>query len=146
MRRIGALGIVFLLAAAAASSLAQGQEPFQPVGSMSQVMVSMVYPAANDILLSVYRGAPKDDREWAAIERSAVLLAESGNVLMMRGHAVDQGPWIKYARLMVDAGAAAHKAARAKDATALAAVAEPLNTSCITCHKTYRRNVHPAQP
>ena len=141
MRSIGPLGVAVLLTAVA--PLAQGQEPFQPVGNMSQLMVSMVYPAANDILLSIYRGAPKDDKEWTAIERSAVLLAESGNVLMMRGHAVDQGQWMKYARMMVDAGAAAHKAARARDVNALTAVAEPLNTSCITCHKTYRRNVHP---
>ena len=144
MRSIGLLGITFLFVTA--SSLAQGPEPFQPVGTMSQLMVSMVYPAANDILLSIYRGAPKDDKEWAALERSSVLLAESGNVLMMRGHAVDQGQWMKDARLMVDAGAAAYKAARARDVKALTAVAEPLNASCITCHKTYRRNVHPAQP
>lgn len=144
MRTIGLLGITVLCLAAA--PLAQGQEPFQPVGTMSQLMTSMVYPAANDILLAIYRGAPQDAREWTAVERSAVLLAESGNVLMMRGHAVDQGQWLKNARMMVDAGAAAYKAARAKDATALAAVAEPLNTSCISCHKTYRRNVHPAQP
>jgi hypothetical protein len=144
MRTIGLLGIAVLFVAAA--PLAQGQEPFQPVGNMSQIMVSMIYPPTNDILLSIYRGAPKDDKEWAALERSAVLLAESGNVLMMRGHAVDQGQWMKHARMMVDAGAAAYKAARAKDVNGLTAVAEPLNASCIACHKAYRRNVHPAQP
>jgi mono/diheme cytochrome c family protein len=86
---------------------------------------------------------PKDDKEWTTVQRSAVLLAESGNVLMMRGRARDQGEWMKASRLLVDAGAAAYKAARAKDAKALAAVSEPLNASCIACHTRYRPNVHP---
>ncbi len=123
--------------------LAQGQESFQPVGTMSELMVAMVYPAANDILLFIARGAPKDDKEWVAVQHSAVRLAESGNVLMMRGHALNQGGWIKDAKMLVDVGAAAYKAARAKDATALAALNEPLNAACTTCHKQYRPNVHP---
>jgi hypothetical protein len=126
----------------AGATLAQAPET-QTVGTMSDLMVSMTYPAANDILLSVARGGPKDDKEWMAVQRSAVLLAESGNVLMMRGRARDQGDWMKDAKMLVDAGAAAYRAARAKDAAALAAVSEPLNASCTTCHKQYRPNVYP---
>jgi hypothetical protein len=110
---------------------------------MTDLMVSMTYPAANDILLSAARGGPRDDKEWAAVQRSAVVVAESGNVLMMRGRARDQGEWIKDAKMLVDAGAAAYRAARAKDVNALAAVIEPLNAACVTCHKQYRPNVHP---
>lgn len=113
----------------------------QPVGTMSDIMVSMVYPAANNILLSVYRGGPQDDKEWLALQRSAVLLAESGNVLMMRGPAGGQGDWGKDARMLVDVGAAAYKAAQGKDANAFMAVAQPLNAACTTCHKQYRANV-----
>lgn len=141
MRIIGLLSIG--LALVAAVKMAQGQESVQPVGSMGELMVSMIYPAANDLLLFMHRGAPKDDKEWTAVQRSAILLAESGNVLMMRGRAVDQGQWMKDARTLVDVGAAAYKAARAKDATALRALDDPLNASCLTCHKHYRPNVHP---
>jgi hypothetical protein len=113
----------------------------QIVGTMSDVMVSMVYPAANNILLAAYRGGPQDDKEWLALQRSAVMLAESGNVLTMRGPAGGQGDWAKDAKMLVDAGAAAYKAARAKDANALMAVAPPLNAACTACHKQYRANV-----
>lgn len=141
MRIIGLLfiGVIF----AAGVLRAQAPEPLQPVGTMSEFMVSVIYPAANDLLLFVHRGAPKDEKEWAAVQRSAILLAESGNLLMMRGRARDQGEWITDARMLVDVGAAAYKAARAKDANALLALDEPLNASCITCHKQYRPNVHP---
>ena len=141
MRIIGLLSFGVLVAAGAI--MAQAPESFQPVGTMSDLMVSMTYPAANDILLAVARGGPRDDKEWVAVQRSAVLLAESGNALMMRGRARDQGEWIKDARMLVDAGAAAYRAARAKDVTALAAVNEPLNAACVACHKQYRPNVHP---
>lgn len=140
MRIVGLLSIGLLVAAGA--PVAQAPET-QPIGTMSELMVSMVYPAANDLLLFVHRGAPKDDKEWAAAQRSAIVLAESGNVLMLRGRARDQGDWIKYSRMLGDAGAAAYKAARAKDANALRALDVPLNASCIACHKQYRPNVHP---
>jgi mono/diheme cytochrome c family protein len=112
----------------------------QPIDSMSDLMVSMVYPATNNILLSVYRGGPQTDADWASVQRSAVLLAESGNVLLMRGPAGDQGDWAKDAKALVDAGAAAYKAARAKDTRALLAVDQPINASCVNCHKQYRFN------
>lgn len=141
MRIIGLLSIGVMLTAGALA--AQAPEPTQPVGTMREFMVSVVYPPTNDLLLVMHRGGPKDDAEWAAVQRSAIQLAESGNLLMLRGRAVDQGQWIKDARLLVDAGAAAYKAARAKDVDALRAVDAPLNASCVTCHTRYRPNVHP---
>ena len=60
--------------------------------------------------------------------------------LLMRGPAGDQGDWAKDAKALVDAGAAAYKAARAKDTRALLAVDQPINASCVNCHKQYRFN------
>ena len=104
-------------------------------------MVSMVYPAANNLLLSIYRGGPQDDKDWTAVKRNAVLLAESGTVLLARGPAGGQGDWAQDAKMLVDAGAAAYKAAGAKDTNAFLSVAQPLNAACTTCHKQYRANV-----
>jgi hypothetical protein len=77
------------------------------------------------------------------VRRSAITLAESGNMLMLRGRARDQGDWMKDAKLLVDVGNAAYKAAQAKDGNALAALAGALDASCTTCHKQYRPNVFP---
>ncbi len=140
MRIIGLLSMALLLLAGAAT--AQAPQPAQPVGTMSELMTSMVYPAANELLLLGQR-TPGNDKEWMAVQRSAVLLAESGNVLMMPGRSRDQGEWLKNARLLVDAGAAAYRAARAKDAVALSALDASINASCLGCHKQYRPNVHP---
>jgi hypothetical protein len=143
MRNIGMLSIALLLAAGTYSAQAP-QPAAPPVGTMMELMRSMVYPAANEVLLAAAR-PPRNDQEWMTVQRSAVLLAESGNVLMMPGRTRgDQGgEWQKHARMLVEAGGAAYKAAKAKDIAALMAVDAPLNASCVGCHKQYRPNVHP---
>ena len=140
MRIIGLLSIGTLLLAGV--GLAQGPS-FQLVGTMSELMVNVIHPASNEILMSIYRGAPKDDKEWAAVQRSALVLAESGNLLLMPGRVRDQGDWVKDSKLLVDAGTAAYKAARAKDAKALVALDAQIDATCTTCHKQYRPNVYP---
>ena len=130
----------FALAQAPSASL-------QPAATMKQLMLDLIHPASNDILLSAYRGGPQDEKEWAAVRRAAVTLAESGNTLMLPGRAPiqgnAQGDWTKYSKMLADAGAAAYKAAQAKDGKALAALAEPLDAACTACHKQYRPNVFP---
>jgi len=116
-----------------------------PSATVKQLMLDLIHPASNDILLLVYRGGPTNENEWAAVRRGAVTLAESGNLLMMRGRARDQGDWTKDVKMLVDAGTAAYKAAQAKDVKALAAVTGPLDASCTTCHKQYRPNVFPRE-
>lgn len=112
-----------------------------PIDSMSDLMVSMVYPATNNILLSVYRGGPTNDTDWAQVQRNAVLLAESGNVLLMRApNGANQADWARDAKMLVDAGAAVYKAARAKDTAALLTTDQAINASCVTCHKQFRFN------
>ncbi len=110
---------------------------------MKQLMVEIIHPASNEILLFVSRGSSQDEKEWDRVRRSAITLAESANLLTMRGRARDQGEWVKDAKLLADVGAAAYKAAEAKDAKALAALTESLDASCTTCHKQYRPNVFP---
>ena len=135
--------IIGLLLVATLGSAQAPTESFPPVATLKQIMVDLVYPASNEILLSIYRGGPKDEKEWAALRRSAVTLAESGYLLMMPGRAKDQGGWMKDVKLLVEAGTAAYVSAQAKDFQALARVSEPLDASCTTCHKEYRPNVFP---
>src|SRR5580693_6701667 len=105
-----------------------------------QLMLDLIHPSSNDILLAVNRGGPSDDKEWAAIRRSALALLESGNALTTR---VDSDAWVKAAKLLTDAGSDAYKAAQSKDAKTLAAVTARIDASCTNCHKQFRPNVFP---
>jgi cytochrome c556 len=134
---------VVLLALIGSFAFAQPPSESQPTTTMKQLMLDLIHPASNDILLFVNRGVSKNDAEWATVRRSAVTLAESGTLLMMRGRARDESDWKTDAKMLADVGAAAYKAAQAKDFNALAALTESLDASCTTCHKQYRPNVFP---
>jgi hypothetical protein len=129
MRTIGLL--VFVTAA-----LAQAPS-FQPVGNISELMISIIYPSS-DALFYIERTAPKTDVEWNAIRNQALMLAESGNLLMMAGRAKDQQDWIKDSKMLVEVGRAAYKAAQAKNMDAILALNDQLYASCVTCHTQYR--------
>ena len=88
---------------------------------MKQIMLDLIHPASNEILLIINRGGPKDDKDWAAVRHSALTLNESGALLLRRAPAHDLAEWAKDARMLADAGAAAYKAAQAKEASGLAA-------------------------
>jgi cytochrome c553 len=121
------------------SSETAPQVPYRIVGTMSQLMVDIIYPTSNDIFYIV-RKPPSNEGEWEAIQRSALTLAESANLLVMPGRARDQDKWIADARLLLDAGNLAFRAARAKDYDAIVALNEQLVTACTTCHQDYRPN------
>jgi hypothetical protein len=109
----------------------------QPVATMSDLMVKVIYPASDAILYIATR-VPSTEVEWNELQAKALLVAESANLLMMPSRARDRDQWMRDAKLMLDAGEAALKAAKAKDVAALEALNEPLTESCRTCHRHYR--------
>ncbi len=112
----------------------------QPVATMKQLMVDVIHPASNSLLLLVNRGGPSDDAEWTEARRSAIILGESGNLLLIRNRAAG---WAADAKLLSEVGAAAYKAVEAKDVKALSAASERIDAACTTCHKHSRPNVFP---
>lgn len=125
--------------AAAFAQTASSRPPTRNVGTMSDLMVKIIYPAS-DALFYIESRTPKTDSEWTALEGQALMVAESANLLMMPGRARDQQQWMADARLMLDVGAEAVAAAKKKDVAAIAALSDRLMESCTTCHKNYRPN------
>ena len=131
-----------VLGAALAGVLAQassGRPPTRNVGTMSDLMVKIIYPAS-DALFYIESRTPKTDAEWTVLEGQALMVAESANLLMLPGRARDQKQWMADAKLMLDAGADAVAAAKKKDVEAIVALSDRLMESCTTCHKNYRPN------
>jgi hypothetical protein len=106
---------------------------------MSELMVKIIYPASDAIFYITTR-EPKTEAEWVELQGKALAVAESANLLMMPGRARDQDRWMDDAKLMLDAGRAAFRAAKAKDVAALDALNDQLYTSCTSCHQHYRPN------
>jgi hypothetical protein len=138
----------FALSVAVAAALAQAageRPPTRNVGSMSDLMVKIIYPTS-DALFYIESRTPKTDTEWTALEGQALMLAESANLLMMPGRARDQKQWMADAKLMLDAGAAAVTAVKARNVDGIAALNDQLLESCTSCHRHYRPNYGKPRP
>jgi len=134
-----------LLVLVAGAALAQAPA-YQPVGNMSQLMVDIIYPAS-DAVFYIGRTKPKNDVEWNQFKTQALMLAESGNLLLMPGRARDQEKWVADTKLMIDVAKKAYKLAQAKNLDGILDLNDELNTACVTCHKDYRPNYgRPRQP
>ena len=136
--------MVLIAGATLAQALPAQQQPVpdsgggpQPVGTMSEVMVHLIYPTSNAIFYILTR-TPTSTAEWGQLEGQALMLAESANLLMMPSRARGREQWIEDARLLLDAGEAALKAAQDRDVEALSELNEQLYQSCITCHQNFR--------
>ena len=130
----------FALTAIVAASLAQAassRPPMRNVGTMSDLMVKIIYPAS-DALFYIESRTPKTDTEWTVLEGQALMVAESANLLMMPGRARDQKQWLVDAKLMLDAAAEGYAAAKKRDVQGIVMINERLIESCTSCHKNYR--------
>src|SRR5262249_33919652 len=105
--------IVIILLVGVSSVSAQSPAP-RAIGSMSELMVEVLYPTS-DAIFYIGTRTPANSREWGDLQAKALMLAESANLLMMPGYARDQDRWMADSTLLRDAGAAAFKAAKAKD-------------------------------
>lgn len=140
---------IFTLSIAMAAALTQAastdRPPTRNVGSMSDLMVKIIYPAS-DALFYIESRTPKTDAEWTALEGQALMVAESANLLMMPGRARDQKQWMADAKLMLDVGADALKFAKVKNVEAIAGLSDRLYESCTSCHKHYRPDYGKPKP
>jgi hypothetical protein len=119
--------------------VAQSPAGPRPVGSVSELMRLIIYPTS-DAVFYISTRVPKTDSEWSELQAKTLMLAESANLLMQPGLARDRDRWIADSKLMLDAGAAAFKGAKARDIPAIEAVNDALYESCVVCHRHYRPN------
>ena len=89
------LSIALAIFAAVAALAAQAQT----VGTVHDIMEAITIPASNAVFAAASE-PPKDAAGWSAVRTQAVAVAESSNLLMMPGRAVDQKDWNKWAEIV----------------------------------------------
>ena len=129
--------LLLLLAGAATAQQPAAQRPtVKPVATVKQLMTAIIIPSS-DALFQVAGKEPKNDEEWAAVQNSALTLAESGNLLMIGNRAKDRGNWMKESQALVDIGMTAFKAAQAKNVDELTKIGDQIYDVCESCHNKY---------
>lgn len=120
--------------------------PFKPVTTVRELMESVIAHSAEVYWGSVqvtvdaageHEKKPQTDEEWEQVWAAALMLAESGNLLMLAPRAVDNGAWMQFARSLIEAGAEAAAAAQAHDVERVFAAGEQVYNACAGCHARY---------
>jgi hypothetical protein len=140
-----ALALAALLAAC--SPAQDGAAPaFMPVADVQQLMASVVEPAAEvywDAVGTIIDQSgvtemrPDTPEEWQAVRNAAFVIAESGNLLLMEGRAVDEAAWTAMSIALRDIGRRALEAADAMDVQAVFDVGAEVYYACVNCHAAY---------
>ena len=144
---------------------------FQPTASVEDIMRSMVDPPADalwDAVVTTVTDAgieevrPETEEDWLPLERSAIMLVEAGNLLLIDGRriagegsvselpGIDLDPsaiavrvaenrdaWRRSARELHDAGVVMLEAVRARDVDAVLEGGNRLDIACENCHTRF---------
>ena len=145
-RRCAAASVALLGIACSPAGDATGPAPFKPVASVEILMHEVVYPHAEviwDAVGTIITAdgtdeiRPRSQEEWDAVARSALTIAETGNLLMLEGRAKDTGEWMDRAAALIEAGSLAIDAAHDADPERLFEVGGQIYEACNGCHESY---------
>jgi cytochrome c556 len=109
---------------------------FKVVGPSRQIMLAVTIPAS-EAVFNAAAEPPTTDEQWVNVERAALSLAESGNLLLIPGRAVDDGDWSRFSHMLIDTAAQAYTAAQAKDSNGVSDAGNVIYEACEGCHKKY---------
>ena len=138
--------VVPILLSGCASDAAE--QPFTLVADLADLMSTVVDPAADAYWDAVgwivdetgtTEIRPRSPEEWEAVRNSAYQVAESGNLMMMEGRAVDEEAWFAFAQAMISVGRRAIEAAEAQDIMGVFDTGAEIYAVCTGCHSTYAR-------
>jgi cytochrome c556 len=135
----------------------------KPYGTLAQMMRGIPFPNSNIIFDTQSTdpaaaqkppepGAPPSQTfagvygGWQAVENAALALQETANLLAIPGRMcengrpapIDQEDFKKWTQGLADAGAAAYKAAQAKNMDQMIEVSGTVADACAACHEKYR--------
>ena len=119
-----------------AATIAAQQDTQRETITVKQVMETMTIPAS-DAVFSAAAEPQRDTKVWQEARKAAVMLAESGDLLMTGGRAKDSTTWLDMSRALVTQAQAALKAIDAKDGDALVQASDSLYGTCKACHDRY---------
>jgi hypothetical protein len=134
---LGAIIVAF------ASGVGCSKTALTPIATVEQIMETTVEPVSFKVFDAavwengVQIGGPQTDEDWKMIEANAVMLAETGNLLLMGSRMKDQTGWVTRTQAMMNAANEAAKAAAAKNTDAVFKAGAKIYDACTGCHQQY---------
>lgn len=122
------------------------KETTVPVEPDMHEFMEYVFQPTFKHLKSAMAAAPSDNQGWKAIKADSLILAEGGNLLLIRQPQADTAEWTKHSVQVRDIGGQLYRAAKAKDFTASRRHYETMIQHCNACHRQYADGEHLQTP
>jgi hypothetical protein len=106
------------------------------IATTAEVMSAVVEPSSTAVFRAA-SNAPQADADWVAVRAQALVLAESGNLLLVGSRLRDADEWARAAAALREAAHGAATAAETRNAAALEAAGEKVYETCEQCHSRY---------
>lgn len=97
-------------------------------------------------LKSAIASEPADRKGWVPIKANSLILAENGNLLMLRPAEDDEGDWNQHAAELRDKGQLLYKSAKKRDYALSRKHFISLIEKCNACHKQFADGEHLQEP
>ena len=125
---------------------AADKDAVEPVESDTHEFMEYVFQPTFKRLKPVMAAAPADNAAWKAIKADALILAEGGNLLLIRQPKEDAADWVTHSLQVRVFGGQLYRAAKAKDYTKAQKHYESMVKNCNACHKQFADGEHILTP
>lgn len=129
-----------------AAPAADNDDAAQPVESDMHEFMEYAFQPAFKRLKPVMASAPADNAGWKAVKADALVLAEGGNLLLIRQPKDDAADWVSHSVKTRDFGGQLYRAAKAKDYASARKHYEAMVQSCNACHQQFAGGEHILSP
>jgi cytochrome c5 len=102
-------------------------------------MTTMTAPGS-DALFAAAANPPTTPEGWDAVRKGALLLAESGRLLLTGDRVKETDTWLEQARALVAEADAARALAESKDQEGIEAAGDRVYATCEACHARHVGN------
>lgn len=125
---------------------ADQKETAAPVEPDMHEFMEYVFQPTFKRLQPAMAAVPADNQGWKAIKAESLILAESGNLLLIRKPEEDVADWVKHSVQVRDFGGQLYRAAKAKDYPTARKHYEAMVRNCNACHEQFAGGEHILTP
>lgn len=118
----------------------------KPVEEDMHEFMEYVFEPAYKRLKPAMAAAPENNAGWKVIKGESLVLAEAGNLLLLRAPEEDAADWNALSAEVRDLGGALYQAGKAKDFAKARSAYEGMIRKCNACHDKFAGGEHQLEP
>lgn len=117
-----------------------------PVEDDMHEFMEYVFQPAYKRLKTAMASEPKDNQTWKTVKSDGLILAEGGNLLLIRTPEEDANAWNTYAADVRDLGGELYRSAKKKEYAAAHKHYTAMLEKCNSCHQKFADGEHQLKP